>query len=486
MTADRIPDFSHSSIVVLGDVMLDRYLVGTIDRISPEAPVPVLKVSYQQDQPGGAANVALNLATLGCDVTLAGICGKDQAKDILTGKLTAAAVNFIPIEQEQACTIIKQRMICQAQHMLRVDFEQGFSDATRELVSCLEERIDDIQLLVLSDYNKGCLSRAEELIELANDNDIPVFVDPKGTNYDSYRGATLLTPNIHEFEQVAGVCVSEQDMIDKAMAMIERLQLDALLITRGSKGMTLLARDNVCAHTELHIPAMAREIYDVTGAGDTVIATLAGACASGWPIDQAAMLANQAAALVVSRTGTSAISTEELRLTLQKHKRSGTGVVNEDQLLSLIDESRRKGETLVMTNGCFDVIHAGHVGYLQKAKELGDRLIVLVNDDESVRRIKGSNRPVNSTDRRMSVLAGLGAVDWVTCFSDDNPRRLIELIQPDVLAKGGDYASIQDVVGYDIVHAYGGSVQLLTHVNGLSSSSIIKALAEDPASNTQG
>ena len=478
MTIDRIPDFSRSNIMVLGDVMLDRYLVGSIDRISPEAPVPVLRVNDQQDLPGGAANVALNLATLGCNVTLSGICGKDHASDILASKLAAAGVSFLPLVQEHACTIIKQRMICQAQQMLRVDFEQGFDDATDKLLFYLEERVDDINLLVLSDYNKGCLSRAEEFIELANDNDIAVFIDPKGTDYSSYRGATLLTPNIREFEQVAGVCSSEQDMIDKAMAMIDRLQLDALLITRGAKGMTLLARDKVCFHNELHIPAMAKEVYDVTGAGDTVIATLAGACAAGWSVDQAAMLANQAAAVVVSRAGTSAVSTEELKLKMQKRKRSGTGVVNEDQLLSLIDESRRKGEKLVMTNGCFDVVHAGHVGYLQQAKELGDRLIVLVNDDDSVRRIKGANRPINSTDRRMSVLAGLGAVDWVACFSDDNPRRLIELIQPDVLVKGGDYPSIEKVVGYDIVNSYGGSVQVLSHVSGVSSTSIIEALAD--------
>ena len=477
MTTDRIPEFSCAKIMVLGDLMLDRYLIGSSHRISPEAPVPVLKVEQQKDQLGGAANVALNLAMLGCEVMLSGICGQDEAGESMSARLHSAGVGFLPIQPSDAITTIKQRIVCQAQQMLRVDFEEEMSDCTPQLLSTLEEHIENIQLLVLSDYAKGVLIRAEEFIELANDNDTPVFIDPKGSDFDRYRGASLLTPNIHEFERVAGACVNEQDMVDRGMAMIDRLQLDALLITRGDKGMTLLARDDVCVHSELHIPTVAHEVYDVTGAGDTVIATLAGACASGWSIDDAAILANQAAALVVARTGTSAVSTEELRLRVTSGKRSGTGVVNEGQLLSLVDECRRQGQKLVMTNGCFDVIHAGHVGYLEQASQLGDKLIVLVNDDQSIRRNKGSNRPINSLDRRMRVLAGLGAVDWVTSFADDNPRRLIELIQPDVLVKGGDYGSIEEVVGFDIVQSYGGTIHVLDHVDGVSSSSIIKALS---------
>lgn len=469
-THPEMPPFHRARVLVVGDVMLDRYWHGKANRISPEAPVPVVKVSGSEDRPGGAANVALNIAALGAAATLAGITGQDEAGEELARRLTAAGVLCHFHASEEAPTITKLRVISQHQQLLRLDFEQAFSaDDVDVLVVHALAALDMAQVLVLSDYGKGSLADTRSLISAARARGIPVVVDPKGQDFEKYRGATVITPNLSEFEAVAGQCRSEEELISKGQALRAALDLTALLITRGEHGMTLLQADRPA----FHLPAQAREVFDVTGAGDTVVSVLAAALAAGEDLEHGTVLANLAAGLVVAKLGTAAISGPELRRAIQLQDGRGRGVMTAEQLVIVVEDARAHGEKIVFTNGCFDIIHAGHVGYLAEARKLGDRLIVAINDDESVRRLKGNGRPINPVDRRMQVLAGLAAVDWVVSFADDTPEALLQLIRPDVLVKGGDYAVTQ-VVGGDFVSSYGGEVRVLAFLDNCSTSAIVE------------
>jgi len=294
-------------------------------------------------------------------------------------------------------------------------------------------------------------------------------VDPKGTDFGRYRGATLLTPNLHEFEAVVGAIAGEQDLVAKGLDLVDAIGLDALLVTRGDQGMTLIRP----GQPALHLPARAREVFDVTGAGDTVISVLAAALAAGEDVASAVALANIAAGIVVGKLGTATVSGPELRRALKQEQGSERGVVNEEQLLVDLEVARAHGERIVFTNGCFDILHAGHVGYLEQARRLGDRLVVAVNGDQSVRRLKGDGRPINPVERRMAVLAGLEAVDWVVSFDDDTPERLLALLKPDVLVKGGDYDK-ESVVGWQIVEGYGGEVRALDFLDNCSTTAIVE------------
>jgi len=309
------------------------------------------------------------------------------------------------------------------------------------------------------------------LLRAAHERGLPVVIDPKGSDFQRYRGATLLTPNQVEFEAVAGRIADEADLAAKGCALRDALELDALLVTRSEKGMCLLQR----GHAPLHLPTHAREVYDVTGAGDTVVAVLAAALAAGEPMFDAVALANLAAGVVVGKLGTATVSPAELAAAMEQHLPVPTGAVSEDDLLALVARARATGERIVMTNGCFDILHAGHVTYLQQARALGDRLIVAVNDDDSVRRLKGEGRPVNPLAARQTVLAALAAVDWVVPFSEDTPQRLICRICPDVLVKGGDYRPT-DIAGGECVLAAGGEVKILTFVPGHSTSGLIATI----------
>ena len=298
-----------------------------------------------------------------------------------------------------------------------------------------------------------------------------MLADPKGKDFDIYRGATLITPNLGEFEAIVGHCADEAELVSKGAELMSRLELDALLVTRGEHGMTLLRPD----HAPLHLPARAREVFDVTGAGDTVISTLAAAIAAGEELPQAVALANLAAGIVVGKLGTACISAPELRRAVQREEGSERGVMTVEQLLTAVEDARAEGEKIVFTNGCFDILHAGHVTYLEQARAQGDRLVVAVNDDGSVSRLKGPGRPINSVDRRMAVLAGLEAVDWVVCFSEDTPENLLAQVRPDVLVKGGDYG-VDQVVGADLVKAYGGVVKVLGLVENSSTTAIVEKI----------
>ena len=311
------------------------------------------------------------------------------------------------------------------------------------------------------------------MIQLARSAGVPVLIDPKGNDFERYRGATLLTPNLSEFEAVVGRCKSEEELVERGMALLHRFDLEALLVTRSENGMTLLRE----GHAPLHLPTQAQEVYDVTGAGDTVIGTLAATLAAGKSLDEACFLANAAAGVVVGKLGTSTVSPLELENAVRGRSNTGFGVMSEAELKLMMQQARRRGEKVVMTNGCFDILHAGHVSYLENARKLGDRLIVAVNSDESVKRLKGESRPVNPLSQRMAVLAGLGAVDWVVPFEEDTPQRLIASLLPDLLVKGGDY-QVHEIAGGAEVIAAGGQVKVLNFEDGCSTSNIIAAIRD--------
>ncbi|MFJ3052288.1 bifunctional D-glycero-beta-D-manno-heptose-7-phosphate kinase/D-glycero-beta-D-manno-heptose 1-phosphate adenylyltransferase HldE [Pseudomonas nitroreducens] len=466
-----MPRFDQAPVLVVGDVMLDRYWHGATSRISPEAPVPVVRVEQHEDRPGGAANVALNLAALGAPAFLVGVTGVDEAADSLSDSLQAVGVTTRFQRIAGQPTIVKLRVMSRHQQLLRVDFEEAFRTDAVALSADVEALLDHVRVLVLSDYGKGALKNHQALIQAARQRGIPVLADPKGKDFAIYRGASLITPNLSEFEAIVGRCTDEADLVAKGQQLMTELELGALLVTRGEHGMTLLRP----GHSALHLPARAREVFDVTGAGDTVISTLAGAIAAGEDLPQAVALANLAAGIVVGKLGTAAISAPELRRAVQREQGSERGVLSLDQLLLAIEDARAHGEKIVFTNGCFDILHAGHVTYLEQARAQGDRLIVGVNDDGSVTRLKGPGRPINSVDRRMAVLAGLGAVDWVVSFGEDTPERLLTEVRPDVLVKGGDYG-VEQVVGADIVKAYGGEVRVLGLVENSSTTAIVEKI----------
>ena len=472
-----MPRFDLAKVLVVGDIMLDRYWQGGTSRISPEAPVPVVKVEQIHDRPGGAGNVALNIAALGAASTLRGITGDDEMADSLQDMLLGAGVSCAFHRVPDHRTITKLRVISRQQQLIRLDFEEnGPDDTSAVLEQDIAVYLERCGALVLSDYAKGALAQPEALIAAANAAGIPVLVDPKGTDFSRYRGATLLTPNLQEFEAVVGNCGTEEELVAKGESLMRELTLAALLITRGEHGMTLLRP----GEEEFHLPARAREVFDVTGAGDTVIAVLAAAVAAGQDLPQAVALANTAASIVVGQLGTAAVSAPELRRAIQVDQGSERGALTLGQLQVAVADARSHGEKVVFTNGCFDIIHAGHVSYLEQARELGDRLIVAVNSDKSVRKLKGKGRPINSQDRRMAVLAGLGAVDWVVCFEDDTPEPLLRALKPDILVKGGDYDK-KGVVGWEIVEGYGGEVRALDFVGDLSTTAIVSKIRREGA-----
>lgn len=469
MSSLAVPALGGAHVLVAGDVMLDRYWHGPTARVSPEAPVPVVRVSDTENRPGGAANVALNIAGLGARAGLVGVVGADEAAGALRTQLesTGIACRFQTAEHQP--TITKLRVISRHQQLLRLDFEEPFEDLdAAPFTRLVSESLAGTGALVLSDYQKGALRDAQALIAHARQRDVPVLVDPKGTDFERYRGASVLTPNLGEFEAVAGAIQSEQDLVQRGETLMRELDIGALLITRSEQGMTLLR----AGRSELHFPARAREVYDVTGAGDTVMSVLASVVAAGGALHDAVALANIAAGLVVGKLGTAVVSAPELRRAVSREGGAGRGVMTEEQLLIAIEDARAHGERIVFTNGCFDLIHAGHVGYLASAREQGDRLVVAINSDASIRRVKGAGRPINSLERRMAVLAGLEAVDWVVAFDSDTPEPLLGQIRPDVLVKGGDYTEDQ-VVGAPIVKAYGGEVKVLEFVEDLSTTHLV-------------
>lgn len=471
----ELPDFTRARLLIAGDVMSDRYWHGKTHRISPEAPVPIVQVGETEERPGGAGNVALNTAVLGCQTTLLAVTGADDVGLQLEHQLTQSDINCLFQRIPAQNTITKLRVISLHQQLIRLDFENNhYTPDTPLLLAKFEAALQHANVVILSDYAKGTLQNIPAFIQLAQAANVPVLIDPKGNDFTHYRGATLLTPNFKEFEAVVGLCQNDDDITQKALALIQQLDLRALLITRGEQGMTLVCPDTPA----LHLPARTQEVYDVTGAGDTVIAILAASLAAGSNLPTAVTIANIAAGLSVSKLGAASISLPELRRALLTEQQTSTrGVLSETQLLVAIEEAKAQGERIVMTGGCFDILHAGHVSYLEEAKRRGDRLIVVVNTDESVRHLKGPTRPINPLAERMSVLAGLRAVDWVTSFSESTPERIVGSLKPDLWVKAGDY-HVDDLPEGRIVQSYGGEVEILGFVAGCSTTAIIQKAKE--------
>lgn len=478
------PNLQGQQVLVIGDLMLDSFYHGKATRISPEAPVPIINIERVEDLPGGAANVAMNIASLGASCKISGITGQDSAADTLEQRLNSVGVDCAFHRASNRDTIIKRRVICNHQQLLRMDFEKTFE--TKEwqaLKAIVAPLMATAKIMVLSDYNKGTLADPQYWISLAKQHNLPVLVDPKGTDFNKYRGADLITPNMTEFEAIVGKITSEPDLIEKAQSLIKQLDIKAILVTRSEQGMSLI-RQNQPA---FHLKAIAKEVSDVTGAGDTVISTLAVILSSGESIETAVTLANVAASIVVSKLGTATVSEPELRVEYQRNHgsnnidRSISSVVNVEQLKLAVRQAKTRGEKVVFTNGCFDILHAGHVSYLEQARAQGDRLVLAINSDESVTKLKGPRRPINPVARRLAVLAGLASVDWVTCFEGDTPEALLTEIEPDILVKGGDYDKT-GVVGWEIVEGYGGEVRVMGLVENCSTTAIVEKIGRDQAS----
>jgi D-beta-D-heptose 7-phosphate kinase/D-beta-D-heptose 1-phosphate adenosyltransferase len=472
---ELISKFHQARLLVIGDVMLDRYWEGDCNRISPEAPVPVVRVTEQHDRPGGAGNVAVNLTALEAQCVLAGAVGHDLAADQLESSIAERGVATELIRLPELSTIVKQRITSLHQQLVRFDIEQERPMPAPKAAfdAMLARQLPNTQVMILSDYAKGTLAHCPELIAQAKRCHIPILVDPKGTDYSIYRGATLITPNKREFEAAFGHFDSEAEMVAKAQAALIQFDWEAMLITRSAEGMSLVQR----GESPIHLPAHAREVFDVTGAGDTVIAVMALSMAVGASLADAMYLANIAASLVVAQLGAATISVAQLRRAVNMHLGRSEGILTPSDLLLAVQDAKAHGERIVMTNGCFDILHVGHVTYLEEARALGDRLIIAVNSDASVKRLKGPTRPINSADSRMKVLMGLRAVDWVVEFDEDTPRELITKIAPDILVKGGDY-EVHQIAGASEVLAKGGDVKILPFVPGFSTSAVLNKVNE--------
>ena len=454
--------------------MLDEYWMGAATRISPEAPAPVVQVESRDCRPGGAANVACNLAGLGARVTLLGIVGRDGEAEALGKAMQGSGVTCEWLRSETRPTIRKLRVLSRNQQVIRLDRETPFSaDDSARLAERYAELLHGCSAVVLSDYAKGSLAGAGALIEAARAAGTPVLVDPKSADFGTYRGAGLLTPNRAEFEAaLGGSGESPEEMASRAQRVCSLLEIGGMVVTLGEQGLLVAP----AAGPFRHIPARAREVYDVTGAGDTVTAVLAAGLAAGADLEDSAHLANAAAGVVVRRVGVAPIHLRDLAEELREPGAADSAIIGAGEAAAVGRRLRESGRTLVMTNGCFDLLHAGHTACLAEARALGDRLMVAVNDDESVRRLKGAPRPLVPLDQRMAVLAALGSVDWVVPFSEDTPAALIEQVGPLVLAKGGDYKP-EEIAGGDAVERLGGRVVILPYHDGLSTSRLLHRIS---------
>ena len=463
---------SKGHVLVFGDIILDRYISGSVDRVSPEAPVPVLKPSGEEIRLGGAANVALNLSSLGSNATIIGVTGKDASSTQVIKLLQKNNIKQA-LSKSDHPTISKLRILASQQQLIRIDNEEEFSEIDwQSSLSHYKKHISykKNKVLIISDYGKGTLKNIPLIIREAKKTKKIILVDPKGDDFSKYKSADIITPNLHEFERVVGKINKESEITKKGKDLIKSLRLNSLLITRGSDGMTLLNKRNEKIIRE-DFPTEARDVFDVSGAGDTVIASIAAGLAGGFTISESIRLANIAAGIVVGKSGTAAIKQSELVPYLGLSE----SFVTSNEIKGYSQDLHERSKKIVFTNGCFDILHAGHVEYLAAAKELGDKLIVAINTDRSVRKLKGSSRPINTLAHRAKVLASLQCVDKVVFFDEETPIKLIKTIKPDVLVKGGDY-KINEIVGYEEVVKSGGKVMTIPLVKGISTTKIIQKM----------
>jgi D-beta-D-heptose 7-phosphate kinase/D-beta-D-heptose 1-phosphate adenosyltransferase len=471
-------------VLVVGDLMLDEYLWGKAERISPEAPVQVVEVTREDVRLGGAGNVINNLVALGCKVAALSVIGGDDNGAILQHAFTGKGVDVSGVfEDPMRSTSKKTRVVVANQQIVRIDREtrEGISAEFEErIIEFVGKRESEFQVILISDYGKGVVTpkTLAGIIAVARRVKVPVVVDPKGNDYGRYRGASILTPNRKEAEIASGIAIVNDDSLQAAARiLLADLDLDALLVTRSEQGMSLFSRGGAV----VHIPTVAREVYDVTGAGDTVLAVLGLALASGRDFAEAARLANVAAGIAVGKVGTSTVAPAEIIDAISHgHRDSGAKIKNLDVLAVIVEAEKAKGKKVVFTNGCFDLLHAGHVKYLQKARTFGDLLVLGLNSDASVRRLKGDKRPLIAEAERGHILAALDCVDYLVVFAEDTPLRLIETLKPAVLVKGGDYTP-DGVVGKDVVESCGGRVELVEFVDGKSTTNIIEKILKNYA-----
>jgi D-beta-D-heptose 7-phosphate kinase / D-beta-D-heptose 1-phosphate adenosyltransferase len=470
--------FHGATVLVLGDVMLDRFVYGTAERISPEAPIPVVSVDRCADMPGGAANVARNIADLGSKAILLGVVGADTLADDLRQQLLASpTISSRLITDASRPTSVKTRYVADGQQVMRADRESReplSADVARRLLDAFAGVLAEADLVVLSDYAKGVLCDAvtRAAIDAARRCGKRIIVDPKSKNFDKYRGATIITPNRLELQQACGEsCETHEQVVAGARSFLEKQICDFMLVTRGKDGMSVVGPGG----SAKHLPTAARQIFDVSGAGDTVVATLSLGLAAGGEVIDAAALANVAAGIAVGKRGTATITTGEILgvLTPTDGRTDPLKIFSLESVQRLMRLWRDQGLKVAFTNGCFDLLHPGHISLLDQARATADRLVVGLNADISIGRLKGPNRPVQGEVARATVLAAVKSVDAVVIFAEDTPLHLIESLQPDVLVKGADY-TLDTVVGADLVLKHGGKVVLAELLTGHSTSDTLK------------
>ncbi|WP_263365903.1 bifunctional D-glycero-beta-D-manno-heptose-7-phosphate kinase/D-glycero-beta-D-manno-heptose 1-phosphate adenylyltransferase HldE [Edaphobacter bradus] len=471
--------FAKLKILVVGDIMLDRYIHGEVERISPEAPVPVIRHAQRYERAGGAANVAMNLAGLGCKAVLAGFWGDDTDRNDLAAILDRVGVDTVGVVSSSLPTISKTRIVGRTQQLLRLDIESREAPPKIEADRLLQratELVGKVNAVILSDYAKGALTNelCESVIRAARTAGVPVLVDPKTRDLSKYDGATTVCPNLGELAAATGVPAHQTEaLLDAGQRLLAEHDFDYLTVTMSEKGITLLRRDG----GRYHSPARAREVFDVSGAGDTVIATLAAGLAGGLQVETTVELANLAAGIVVGKMGTVPIAQHELiaELTPSTGLTAGDKILDLERVKKRVAEWRASGESIVFTNGCFDLLHVGHITLLEDCRRFGTKLVLGLNADASVCRLKGPTRPIVGERERARVMAALASVDAVVLFEQDTPLELIRALKPDVLVKGGDY-TIETVVGHEDVIAYGGRVEIVPTVEGFSTTNIVKKL----------
>lgn len=470
--------FSQLKVLVVGDIMLDRYIHGEVERISPEAPVPVILHAQRYERAGGAANVAMNLAGLGCHAILSGFWGSDTEQGELQVILERAGVDTVGVVTSSLPTISKTRIVGRTQQLLRLDIESRDNPPAVEMDRLIERAtalVDKVHAVILSDYAKGALSRelCESVIRAGRARGIPVLADPKTPDLGKYAGATSVCPNLGELSLATGIPSHQTEaLLDAGQHQVAQHNLEFLTVTMSEKGIGVLWPER-----RYHSPARAREVFDVSGAGDTVIATIAASLAGGLQVKTAVDLANLAAGIVVGKTGTVPIAQHELiaALTPSTNLSAGEKILDRERVAKRVAEWRASGEKIVFTNGCFDLLHVGHITLLEDCRRFGTKLVLGLNADASVCRLKGPTRPIVGERERARVMAALASVDAVVLFEEDTPLELIRVLRPDVLVKGGDY-TIETVVGHEEVAAFGGRVEIVPTVEGFSTTNIVRKL----------
>lgn len=460
--------FSKKRIFVIGDIMLDEYIIGSTYRISPEAPVPIINTNDINYTLGGAANVAMNLKSLGAIPILVGVIGKDEQGKRIEKLLKNNKINNFLLKKQDTPTILKSRIISKNQQIVRIDREGKISDYfSKNIINIFKKNIENIDLLLVSDYGKGTIINIKDYIKLCKQYKIPIIIDPKGNSFEKYKNAEIITPNLSEFEKIQGKCLNLKNLEEKAANLIAKLNLKALLITRGKDGMSLIQKNR----KPFHIKALNIPIADVVGAGDTVIANFSTCYSVGLNMKDSTIIANTAASMVVRIQGTANVNINSLQKKLLINRK----ILSINELLFMVKNFKKNKKKIIMTNGCFDILHYGHVNFLHEAKKFGDVLIVAINSDSSIRKLKGPLRPINSLKSRSEILSSINVIDFIVSFNEVTPINLIKKIIPNILVKGGDYKK-NEIIGSDFVLKNGGTLKIIKYNKGFSTTKIIKKI----------